>query len=100
MEEVHVHVEDVEKGPNSWLTNACAHDAPITTVTLEKKARQFAAGPCLVMSAEGTTWVKYKRAHGQKNDADVRSAKTWVSTVLSDLLLNFEPQNRHNAIVV
>ena len=98
--------DDVEKALYTWFTDARARNAPMTTAILEEKARQFAAGLEKPNFQVTTGWlcrwkarhgIKYKRAHGEKNDADVESAEAWASTVLCDLLRNFDSRNIYNA---
>ena len=75
--------DDVEKALYTWFTDARSRDAPITTAILEEKARQFATALDKPNFHVTTGWlcrwkarhgIKYKRAHGEKNDADVESA--------------------------
>ena len=98
--------EDIEKALYTWFGDARARDAPITSLILEEKAKQFAASldrpDFKVTNGWLCRWktrygIKYKKAHGEKNDADVESADVWTSTVLSEILENFEPQNIYNA---
>ena len=82
--------DDVEKALYTWFTDASVRNTPITTAILEDKARRFAAGLdkpnfqvttgwlCQWMARHG---IKYKRAHGEKNDADIGSGEAWASTV-------------------
>ena len=79
---------------------------PITTSTLEEKAKQFAdvlENPIFkVTNGWLYRWkarynIKYKKAYGEKNDADLESANTWTATVLSEILDNLEPRNIYNA---
>ena len=79
--------DDVEKALYTWFTDARACNALITTAILEDKARQFTAGLdkpnfqvttgwlCRWMAQHG---IKYKRVHGEKNDADIESAEAWA----------------------
>ena len=98
--------DDVEKALYTWFTDACVRNTPITTAILEEKARQFTAGLDKPNFQVTTGWlcrwkarhgIKYKRAHGEKNDADIESADAWASTVLCDLLCDFKPRNIYNA---
>ena len=98
--------DDVEKALYTWFTDARARAVPITTAILEEKARQFATALDKPSFHVTTGWlcrwkarhgIKYKKAHGEKNDADLESADVWTSTVLCDLLHNFEPRNIYNA---
>ena len=43
--------------------------------------------------ASGRHGIKYKKACREKNDADLEFAGTWTSTVLSQVVENFESQN-------
>lgn len=98
--------DDVEKALYTWFADARAQDTPITTVILEEKARQFTTAldkpDFKVTNGWLCRWkarhgIKYKKAHGEKNDADLEAADTWTSFVLSDVLENFEPRNIYNA---
>ena len=67
--------------------DARARDAPITTLILEEKAKQFATRMNKPDFNVSNGWwktrngIKYKKAHGEKNDADHESAE-----MLSDVL--------------
>ena len=98
--------DDVEKALYTWFTDARIRNTLIMTAILEEKTRQFAAGldkPNFQVTTGWLCWwmaqygIKYKRAHGEKNDDDIESAEVWASTVLCDLLRDFEPQNIYNA---
>ena len=84
--------DDVEKALYTWFTNARARDTPATTAILEK-ATQFAAGVEKPNFQVTTGWlcqwkarhgIKYKRAHGEKNNTDVESTEVWASFVFCD----------------
>ena len=74
--------DNVKKALYTWFVDAQAWDVPITTLVLEKKAKQFAIAldkPDFKVSKE---WLRqwntrkgirhmYKKAHGEKNDADL-----------------------------
>ena len=73
---------------------------------LEEKAKQFATSLDKPDFKVSNGWLcrwktrngmKYKKAHGEKNDGDYESAEMWNSTVLSDVLEKFEPRNIYNA---
>ena len=98
--------DDVEKALYTWFANARARDAPVTTVILEEKARQFATALDKPDFKVSNGWlccwktrngIRYKKAHGEKNDADYESAEMWTSTVLSEVLEKFDVKNIYNA---
>ena len=79
--------EDVEKVHYTWFGDARARGAQITTLILEEKARQFATTldkpDFKVTNGWLCRWkagygIKYKKAHDEKNYADLESADTWV----------------------
>ena len=41
--------------------------------------------------------IVYKKAHGEKVDADVSAADQWISTTLLDVLLRYTPDDVYNA---
>ena len=41
--------------------------------------------------------IRYKRAHGEKGSADIKSAEEWTSTILPGLLEEYRPNEVHNA---
>ena len=41
--------------------------------------------------------IKFKKAHGEKKDADVTEAETCSSTVLAQLLEEYPPRDIYNA---
>ena len=41
--------------------------------------------------------VKFKRAHGEKNSADVPAAENWIENRLPELLQNFDENQIYNA---
>ena len=41
--------------------------------------------------------IKFKHAHGEKSSADVEAAEEWISTVLPQLLQEYEPEDIYNA---
>ena len=76
--------DDVEKALYTWFADARARDAPVTTVILEEKARQFATALDKPDFKVSNGWlcrwktrngIRYKKAHGEKNDADYESAQ-------------------------
>ena len=43
------------------------------------------------------TALNFKKAHGEKKDADFVAADTWTSTVLAELLCEYSPRDIYNA---
>ena len=41
--------------------------------------------------------IRYKRAHGEKGNADIKSAEEWTSTILPGLLEEYRPNAVYNA---
>lgn len=46
---------------------------------------------------KGRKHRKFKRAHGEKSSADTEEAEEWISTVLSQLLHQYQPEDIYNA---
>ena len=97
---------DIEKGLFSWFTEARARDCPITTAILEDKATKLAhaMGHSSFKPTNGwlCRWktrygVAYKRAHGEKQDADGAAADTWSQTVVPQILEAYAPADVYNA---
>ena len=98
--------EDVEKALYTWFADARARDMPVTCLVLEEKARQCATALdkpdfkltngwlCRCKTRNG---IKYKKAHGERNDANPETAEMWTSTVLCEMLDKFEPRNIYSA---
>ena len=84
---------------------ARARDAPVTSAVLEEKANHLAGllGKPEFKATNGwlCRWksrhgIKFKKAHGEKKDADVDAADQWSSTVLAEILERYEPCNVYN----
>ena len=41
--------------------------------------------------------IKFKHAHGEKSSADAEAGKMWTSTVLPQLLQEYDPEDVYNA---
>ena len=98
--------DEVDAALYTWFVDARARDAPITSAVLEEKANHF--GVLLnkpeFRSTNGRLcrWktrhgIKFKKAHGERKDADVSGAELWSSTVLPELLEKYSPCNIYNA---
>ena len=86
---------DVEGALYKWFVDARARDTPVTSAVLEEKATHLAGllGKPEFKATNGwlCRWksrhgMKFKKAHGEKKDADVDAAEQWSSAVLAELL--------------
>ena len=76
--------DDIDAALYTWFVDARAWDAPITSAVLEEKANHFASA--LNNDFKATNgwlyrWkvrhgIKFKKAHGEKKDANVTAAET------------------------
>ena len=97
---------NVDEALYKWFVDARARDAPVTSAVLEEKATHLAGllGKPEFKATNGwlCRWksrhgIKFKKAHGEKKDADVDAADQWSSTVSAELLEKYEPCNVYNA---
>ena len=75
--------EDVEAALYKWFVDARARDAPVTSAVLEEKAnhlaallgnRDFKATNGWLCRWKSRNGIKFKKAHGEKKDADINAA--------------------------
>ena len=98
--------EDVEVALLKWFTDARERNVNITTAVLEEKANQLGKELGLENFKSTNGWlcrwktrnnIKYKKIHGEKQDADPHAADTWTSTVLPNILEAYAPCDVYNA---
>ncbi|XP_041357847.1 tigger transposable element-derived protein 6-like [Gigantopelta aegis] len=92
---------DVETALKTWFTEGCSHDVPLSGPILEEKAKKLAETlnkPDFKLTNgwlcrwEERNCIVYKKAHGEKNDADLPAADNWMKEQLPKL-----PDDVYNA---
>ncbi|XP_066293140.1 tigger transposable element-derived protein 6-like [Branchiostoma lanceolatum] len=95
----------VEDALHRWFVNARAMGAPVSGPILLEKAKDLAEslGDSDFKPTEGwlSRWkdrhnIVFKRAHGEKRDADVSSAEDWTRDVLPGILREYDPELIYN----
>ena len=98
--------EDVEEALLQWFSHARSRQIPVSGPLLMEKATQLAEGMGLVDFKPTSGWlerwkdrhsIKFKKQHGEKQDADDFSAERWIVEVLPDLLKDYQPRDIFNA---
>ena len=97
---------EVEEALNRWFNAVLAKGVRISGPILEMKAEEFAhkLGRPDFVAMDGwlSRWkarhrIKFKRAHGEKSSADAEAAEEWMSTILPQLLNEYDPEDIYNA---
>ena len=97
---------EVDEALNRWLRVVLARSVRINGPMLKSKAEEFARrlGSTDFVATDGwlSRWkarhdIKFKRAHGEKSSADTAGAENWISSVLPELLREYNPADIYNA---
>ncbi|KAI8488922.1 hypothetical protein Bbelb_334400 [Branchiostoma belcheri] len=98
-------VGDVEEALYRWFLNARAKNFPLSGPILKEKSKGLAEALGITYFNPTDGWLSrwkerndivFKRAHGEKKDADTQSAQNWTRDVLSTILEEFDPDNVYN----
>jgi len=98
--------EDVEEALLRWFSQARSRQLPVSGPLLMEKANSLAEGLGLTDFKTTVGWlerwkernnIKFKKQHGEKQDADDWGAERWVTEVLPDIIKDYEPQDIFNA---
>ena len=96
----------MEEALNRWFNAVLAKGVRISGPILKTKAEEFAhkLGRPDFVAMDGwlSRWkarhrIKFKRAHGEKSSADAEAAEEWMSTILPQLLNEYDPEDIYNA---
>ena len=97
---------EVEEALNHWFNAVLAKGVRISGPILKMKAEEFShkLGRPDFVATDGwlSRWkarhlIKFKHAHGEKSSADAEAAEEWMSTVLPQLLNEYDPEDIYNA---
>ncbi|XP_052071173.1 tigger transposable element-derived protein 4-like [Mytilus californianus] len=97
---------EVEKALLEWFKNARERDIPLSGQILQEKAKElatqlgkddFVATNGWLERWKGRNNIVYKKCHGEKKDADTEAADDWVTNVLPEILMNYNPDDIYNA---
>ena len=97
---------EVDAGLNDWFSNVTSKGQKLSGPILKEKAEDLAKKlrHTNFVATEGwlSRWkawyqIRYKRAHGEKGSADIKSAEEWTSTILPGLLEEYRPNEVYNA---
>ena len=92
--------EDIEESLLEWFRNARFKKVPISLGILCEKAEQFAQTMFVenINPIDGwlTRWMEknnivYRKLHGKKQDTDFDAAVNWMTTILPQLLKDYDP---------
>lgn len=96
----------IEEALNEWFKQIRAKGLMVNGSMLKTKAEEIAEriGHTNFKATEGwfSRWkcrheIKFKRAHGEKNSANLLAAEEWRSLKLNDLLKKYNPEDVYNA---
>lgn len=91
---------------DKWFAAVTARGVRVSGPILQKKAEEIAQKLGHETFRATTGWfarwkarqgIKFKKAHGEKQDADFNGAEIWKTNELPDLLKEFDPEDIHNA---
>lgn len=97
---------DVEDALSTWFTHARSRDIPLSGPVLEEKASDLAKKLDKPDFKPSSGWLSrwkernnivFKRQHGEKKDADLPAADSFVANVLPGLLQKYAPDDIYNA---
>ena len=97
---------EVKEVLKQWFSTVLVKGVIINWPILKSKAEELAhkLGKPDFIATDGwlSRWkvrhqIKFKRAHGEKNSADVEGVQEWQSTTLPQLLLEYRPDDIYNA---
>uniref|UniRef100_H3A2M1 HTH CENPB-type domain-containing protein n=1 Tax=Latimeria chalumnae TaxID=7897 RepID=H3A2M1_LATCH len=95
----------VETALLRWFENARAADIPINGLLLQLKAKKLAEALGKPDFDPNSGWlsrfkvrhnIAFKKAHGEKKDANQPAAEHWKRTVLPDLIRRYAPSEIYN----
>ncbi|KAI8480590.1 Tigger transposable element-derived protein 3 [Branchiostoma belcheri] len=95
----------VEEALYRWFISARARSVPLSGPILKEKAKSLAEsmGDPDFNPSEGWLgrWkerhnISFRRAHGEKKDADTSAAEDWLRDVLPGILQSYDPENIYN----
>ena len=98
--------EDVEEALLRWFSHARTRQLPVSGPLLMEKAAQLAEGLGITDFKASVGWlerwkerhnIKFKKQHGEKQDADDFGAERWVMEALPDIIKDYEPRDIFNA---
>ena len=97
---------EVDTDLNLWFGTVTSKGQKLRGPILKEKAEHLAKklGHTNFVATEGwlSRWkarhqIRYKRAHGEKGSADIKSAEEWTSTILPGLLEEYRTYDVYNA---
>ncbi|KAL3882412.1 hypothetical protein ACJMK2_028755 [Sinanodonta woodiana] len=98
-------LKDVAEALLHWFSHARSRQIPVCGPLLIEKATQLAEGMGLVDFKTISGWlerwkdrhsIKFKKQHGEKQDADDFSAERWIVEVLIDLMKDYQHRDIFN----
>ena len=98
--------DDVEEALLRWFSQARSRQVPVSGPLLMEKANSLAEGLGVMEFKATVGWlerwkerngIKFKKQHGEKQDADDWGAERWVTEILPGILQAYSPRDIFNA---
>ena len=98
--------DDVEEALLCWFSQARSRQVPVSGPLLMEKANSLAEGLGVMEFKATVGWlerwkerngIKFKKQHGEKQDADDWGAERWVTEILPGILQAYSPRDIFNA---